>query len=252
MASTIPRGPSLGSAAQWVIRSAAWWNDDRRVLDQVSHQCRSRMSPSISSTRPLRIASARFSGRPRTMLSTTTISPAPSRHQPVDDVATRRTGAAGDQNALVRRDSSACSPRHVTVASPMMRAGTPATLAKVRHVARDDGARADDAAAPERHARQDHGVRRRCRPSRRSDRRDHEVGRDDRQVGGLAGMGRTEQPGAGSPADMSPITRSRASRKACGPIHVPAPITQRPVEAALQHRLLADNDPVADLEGLRM
>ena len=104
MASTITSIAASGSAAQWVMRSAAWWKTVSQPATRLAHQRRSRMSPSTRRTRPLGSAAARLAGRPRTMLSTTTISAQPSLEQQVDDVRADEAGAAGDEHALAAQD----------------------------------------------------------------------------------------------------------------------------------------------------
>ena len=245
--------PSLGSAAQWVMRRAAWWKTRSLPATSSPISRRSRISPSTSSTRPLRSASARFAGRPRTMLSTATIRAAAGGHQSVDDVRADEPGAAGDQNALARQDSSVpvSAAVHRTVADDACRhAGD---LGVGRNVVGDDGTGADDAAAPERHARHDHGIHADVRPVADPNRRDRQVGGDDRPLDRLAGMRGAKQPGTRPPADVLADHRSRASRNACGPIHVPAPITQcpskRPCSTACSPRNTPS--PISNVSGWR-
>ena len=97
--STSTSSASRGSSAHCVMRIAAWWKTTSMPCDRACHQvpgrgCRRRQT---HSARPPR--RARFSRRPRTKLSRTTISPAPASHQLVDDVRADEARAAGDQCA---------------------------------------------------------------------------------------------------------------------------------------------------------
>src|SRR5262245_28932902 len=61
------------------MRMAAWWKRTSTPLAALATVSRSRMSPSISSTFPVASADARFARRPRTKLSSTTMSTSADR-----------------------------------------------------------------------------------------------------------------------------------------------------------------------------
>lgn len=82
VASAMTSMAKRGSAAQWVIRKAAWWKTRSRPASSRAIVGPSRMSPSTRLTGALAMAAARFSARPRTMLSMTTISLHPASTRP--------------------------------------------------------------------------------------------------------------------------------------------------------------------------
>src|SRR5690606_3758983 len=121
-----------------------------------------------------------------------------------------------------------------------------------RHIGRYDRARADNCALANRDTRQDDRIGAYVGPCLDPDRFDLQVGLDDGDVVRNARMGRTQQFGARTPADMVAQEKIAGIQKRLRPDpHVVADRAM-PVEAALYAGLRADEDSLADAEGFGM
>ena len=100
MASTITCIASSGSAAQWVMRNAAWWKTVSVPATSLRISAASRMSPWTSSTR--RLASA--GGEIRDLAADHVVDDddpvAAGVEQLIDDMRADEAGAAGHQDPL--------------------------------------------------------------------------------------------------------------------------------------------------------
>ena len=102
---------SRGFSAHCVMRMAASWKT--MSMPSIARRTRSasRMSPSIDrDLAPSRCAASRFCRRPRVRLSRTTISLEAFGDQPIGDVRSDESSAAGDQRSFV---GHALSPLHL-------------------------------------------------------------------------------------------------------------------------------------------
>src|SRR5437660_5452687 len=203
----------------------------------------SRMSPITRFTGPWAIARSGWWRLPRTMLSSTTISPAPSRTSRSAMWEPTRPAPPVMRHRLPRIGFLPV-PQH---------AGRPARhYGKVRHVGRHHGPRAHDRALAHRHAGQEHGVRADVGPAPHDHRLDAEVGLDDRDVARGPRVLGAEHLRARAPAHV--VLEHEVARvhvRLRSDPHVVADPAGA-IEPALDVRLGADEDAGADLERLQV
>src|SRR5687768_2206204 len=212
-----------------------------------STAARSRMSPSTNETRRSRSAAATLLCVPRERLSKMMMRPGEypfSRASIVVDPispAPPVTTIVAWSIFMLERSPSADQPRRHT--------------GDDRHrldVMRDDGARTDDGATADAHAGQNDGVH--TDVGRRLDdhRLDFEICGDDRHVGRQGGMSGPQHLGTRTPADG--VLDHKVPRVEIRLRADPGVVANlaTAVEAALDDRLLSDEDAAADRERFRV
>src|SRR5690242_1927613 len=231
---------------------------------------RSRISPSMMLTRPLVMAQERFSRRPRTKLSRTTISGLPLRTsrsaiceptRPAPPViSTRFMGSALISSFLHPLSPSASAESRASC--KRLTSFTPPRPQDLRGNARDDriignilryhGARSHDGIRTDAHAGKNASVHPDIRAEADRNGLDDQPGRDDGRLHRFAGMGRAQDLGSRAPADI--VFDGKRAR-----IHVRLranpdviPDFAVPVKAALNHGLRADKNGVAELHCFRV
>src|SRR5215472_9056826 len=228
------------------------------------------MSPTTSFTWPWAIAQSRLLRLPRTRLSSTTISRAPSRTSRSAMCDPTRPAPPVMRQRLPRMSVLPTPPLHpppplelpggqggqvvffLFLSEPQHACRHARRDGKVRHVGRHDGTRANDGALTHGHTGQDHRAGADVRSTPHDHRLDAEVGLDDRHVPGRARVLRAEHLRARAPAHVvleHEVARVEVRLRA-DPHVVADPAGA--VEPALDVRLGADEHAAADLERLHV